>query len=416
MHRKWLFTVMVFVLLVCLVLIAPASAAPVADDCNTVHIVQAGDTMYSIARRYGVTVTEIANANGIVNPNYIYVGQRLIIPICRPAGLVHIVQPGETLTQIALRYGVSVWALADANGITNINYIYVGQRLFIPGSAPPPAPAPAPTAVPSTTIPGPWHAEYYSNVGLSGSPLLAREDASIDHNWGYGAPSGGIPADYFSVRWTGRFYLSEGTYRFYAATDDGIRVWVDGEQIIDGWRDGAYRTYKADKTLAAGDHDFKVEYYDSVEVARARFYWQWLSGTTATTAPAAPTAVPSSGWYAEFFNSEQLQGDPVLTRIDPWIGFEWGTGSPGDGVWQDGFSVRWTQTLPLQTDHYRFCTMSDDGSRIWVGGQLVLDEWHANGGIAYCGTYWATSGNYQVVVEYYEHGGDALIYMWWEPH
>jgi hypothetical protein len=191
---------------------------------------------------------------------------------------------------------------------------------------------------------------------------------------------------------------------------------VDGEQIIDGWRDGAYRTYKADKTLAAGDHDFKVEYYDSVEVAHARFYWQWLSGTTATTAPTAPTAVPSSGWYAEFFNSEQLQGDPVLTRIDPWIGFEWGTGSPGEGVWQDGFSARWTQTLPLQTDHYRFCTMSDDGSRIWVGSQLVLDEWHANGGIAYCGTYWATSGNYQVVVEYYEHGGDALIYMWWEPH
>jgi hypothetical protein len=60
--------------------------------------------------------------------------------------------------------------------------------------------------------------------------------------------------------------------------------------------------------------------------------------------------------------------------------------------------------------------MSDDGARIWVDGTLVLDEWHGNNGTAFCGDHWVSTGTYDVKVEYYEHGGKALIYMWWEPH
>jgi LysM repeat protein len=417
MRSKWSLVAAGFAALVLVVAIVPVSAAPKEDDCNIIHIVQRGETMYSISRRYGVSVSTIASANGIVNPNVIYAGQRLVIPVCRPTGVVHVVQPGETLTQISLRYGVSVYAIAQANGIANPNYIYVGQRLFIPGSAPAPGPYPTKTPSPPATLPGPWHGEYFDNVGLSGTAYTTREDATIDFNWGSGPPAGGMPSNYFSVRWTGTFSFSEGTYRFYGSVDDGIRVYVDGVQIIDGWHDGSYRTYTGDQTLGAGDHAVKVEFYDSVDVARIRVSWQKIAGPTATPGPTAgPTAVPGSGWSAQFYNNETLSGDPVVTRVDPWIGFEWGTGGPAAGVWADGFSARWRTTLSLNTDHYRFCTMSDDGSRIWVNGTLVLDEWHANGGVAYCGTYWVTTGNYEVVVEYYEHGGNALIYMWWEPY
>jgi hypothetical protein len=58
--------------------------------------------------------------------------------------------------------------------------------------------------------------------------------------------------------------------------------------------------------------------------------------------------------------------------------------------------------------------MSDDGVRIWVDGTRALDEWHPNNGVAYCGRYWAASGNHQITVEYYKEGGHALIYVWWE--
>jgi len=124
---------------------APAPTQPAPPSGGTVHTVVRGDTLYSIARRYGVSLQAIVTANGIVNPNLISVGQRLTIPggsapapTPAPAppssgGTVHTVRAGETLTRIALRYGVSIWSIVSANGIANPNLIYPGQRLTIPG-------------------------------------------------------------------------------------------------------------------------------------------------------------------------------------------------------------------------------------------------------------------------------------------
>jgi LysM repeat protein len=106
---------------------------------QSVYVVQRGDTMYSIARRFGCSVYEISVANNIANPSLIYAGQRLIIPStcsCTPSpptsGRVHVVQRGETLYSIARRYGTTVWAIAMANNLSNPNVIYAGQRLVIP--------------------------------------------------------------------------------------------------------------------------------------------------------------------------------------------------------------------------------------------------------------------------------------------
>jgi LysM repeat protein len=106
-----------------------------------VHVVQRGETLYSIARRYGTTTAALVTANGLRNPNFIYAGQRLVIPggggssrgggSASSTGLVHVVQRGETLSSIARRYGTTAAALASANGLRNPNLIYVGQRLRI---------------------------------------------------------------------------------------------------------------------------------------------------------------------------------------------------------------------------------------------------------------------------------------------
>ena len=114
-------------------------AAPAAL-CPTVHIVQWGETLSHIALRYGTTVQAIAAANGIVHPNRIYAGQRLTVP-CGSAppsgGMWYSVRHGDTLSGIAWRYGTSVWAIVQANGIANPNRIYAGQRIFIPGGTAP---------------------------------------------------------------------------------------------------------------------------------------------------------------------------------------------------------------------------------------------------------------------------------------
>ncbi len=145
----------VFVILICLVsqLVMGVGLAEAADP---VHVVRRGDTLYSVARRYGTTVNAIVRANGLRNPNWIYVGQRLVIPGTTAAssysssGSVHVVQRGENLFRIALHYGTTVQALALANNLSSTSLIYVGQRLAISGGgSASPAPAPSPVSAPT---------------------------------------------------------------------------------------------------------------------------------------------------------------------------------------------------------------------------------------------------------------------------
>ncbi len=132
---------------------ADGPTAPAGDSSASVryYTVQPGDTLGKIARAYGVSAAAISAANGIANPNVIWVGQRLVIPgagspASQPAGpapaptpkpapaapVVHVVQAGETLSQIAQRYGTTVAALVSANGLGSADLIRVGMRLTIP--------------------------------------------------------------------------------------------------------------------------------------------------------------------------------------------------------------------------------------------------------------------------------------------
>ncbi|MFN2186098.1 MAG: LysM peptidoglycan-binding domain-containing protein, partial [Anaerolineae bacterium] len=105
------------------------------------HTVRRGETLSSIAARYGTTVQAIVQVNGLANANYIYAGQRLIIPgsggsVASQSGAsgAYTVQRGDTLYSIATRHGTTVAALVQANGLGSY-LIYVGQRLVIPGAA-----------------------------------------------------------------------------------------------------------------------------------------------------------------------------------------------------------------------------------------------------------------------------------------
>ncbi|MFC4712807.1 LysM peptidoglycan-binding domain-containing protein [Planococcus dechangensis] len=113
---------------------------------GTTYTVKAGDTLYSIAKKYNVTVAALAKANNITNYNLIRVGQVLVIPGTTPpppppaTTVKYTVKAGDTLYSIASKYNTTVSAIATANKITNVNLISVGQVLIIPTkAAPPPA-------------------------------------------------------------------------------------------------------------------------------------------------------------------------------------------------------------------------------------------------------------------------------------
>lgn len=128
------FLAMGLVLVLISVLVIPAHAAPPKSG-PVYHRVRWGENLTRIAWRYGTTVWSIVQLNGISDPNRIYAGQVLLI---YPGTgyyypyTVYVVRWGDTLTSIAWRFGTSPWAIAQANGIYNLNYIYAGQRLIIP--------------------------------------------------------------------------------------------------------------------------------------------------------------------------------------------------------------------------------------------------------------------------------------------
>lgn len=106
--------------------------------------------------------------------------------------------------------------------------------------------------------------EYFNNATLSGSPILTRSDAAINFYWAAGAsPGSGVNTGYYSVRWTCTFYAPASSgYTFSILTDDGMNVWVDGNYMINAWRDQTPSAYSNSIYLGAGAHTVRVEYYN----------------------------------------------------------------------------------------------------------------------------------------------------------
>lgn len=117
------------------VMVTPAAAQ--GATCEKWHIVQRGDTLFKISKRYGMSMTQLMQVNNVItNPNVIYVGQSLCVAIRvnnpPPTGTAYVVQSGDTLNKIARAFGVNVVALARHNNLVNMNLIYAGQTLMIP--------------------------------------------------------------------------------------------------------------------------------------------------------------------------------------------------------------------------------------------------------------------------------------------
>jgi hypothetical protein len=245
-----------------------------------------------------------------------------------------------------------------------------------------------------------WQVYYWDNMTLSGNPIVHTVHTSIDHDWGTGSPYYLIPVDGFSARWTRIIDMAAGTYQFGVTADDGIRVWVDDDLIIDGWKDQPPTTYTARKYLGAGHHQVRVEYYENQGIAVARLVW-------------APVDPAITGWRAEYFGNRSLSGSPLLVRGEERIDYYWGNDAPAPGMPADGFSARWSRTLHLNAGSYRFTATTDDGVRLWVAGHLLIDNWNDQPFRSAWGTIYV-SGDVPVTMEYYENLGLAGARLTWE--
>lgn len=252
-----------------------------------------------------------------------------------------------------------------------------------------------------------WYAQYWNNRDFLGSPIATRTEAAVDYYWGTGSPVPGVILnDQWAARWTRSVYSRGGILRLIARTDDGMRVYLDNALVLDTWQSGQERAVTVDAPVTAGFHTLRVDYYDASGVALAVLEHETIAGGGGSFYP---------DWRVEFFNNPFLSGAPVVVRDEQYINDDWFQGSPLPTIQDDFFSARYTRIWQGAPGIYRFSLTSDDGSRLYVNDQLLIDNWAVQPLTTRTADYTYDGSPLRLRVEYFENTGGARIILDQQP-
>ena len=278
-----------------------------------------------------------------------------------------------------------------------------------------------------------WLGEYFNNKNLSGPPQMIKKESFLGatKDWKTEAPKGnnfeysvnpvtgsdtvecGMNADNWSARWQDTITSNGGIYKFTTTADDGVRLWVNGQKIIDDWHDHPPTTNTATIPLPEGTLPIKVEFYDSLYGAMINVDWESLPGC----ATVRSGYMPLDHWKGEYFANKDLQGGPSMIRDDGtgFLNFDWGNNSsnPTCLLPVDNWSTRWTRRVSFENKTYRFKVTTDDGMRLYVDGVLKIDQWKIQAPTNYFVDVPMTTGYHTIKVEYYDGGWGATAKLDW---
>ena len=228
-------------------------------------------------------------------------------------------------------------------------------------------------------ISGGLRGAYFADTSLT-NLAFTRIDPTVDFPVGV-SPGFRLPADHYSVRWTGKVHASQtGRYEFHTVSDDGVRLWVNGKALVNNWTDHAPTEDVGAIYLRANqDYDVVLEYYQGAGGAEIQLRWLPPGGTLQTI-PASALMPGFTGLWAEYYNSTTLDGSPVVTQLDPLVDLEPVADAPAAGVTAGSYTTRWQGLLQAPTNGtYHFDVWVDDAMRFWVNGQKVFDTWGKTG-------------------------------------
>ncbi|EPX59126.1 hypothetical protein D187_003228 [Cystobacter fuscus DSM 2262] len=220
-------------------------------------------------------------------------------------------------------------------------------------------------------------------VGLNFESLIRqRTDATVDFDWNTAAPDPALPVDGFSVRWTGQVVpLHSQTYTFHTQSDDGVRLWVNGQQLINNWSDHSSVENSGSIALTADQkYDIKLEYYDKTGSAVARLSWSSASQPKqvipATQLFPAPTQQPREPGLSGLDNSGKTipDTDYAIPAGAIFMATNGSDGNPG------------TQAAPVATLNRAIALVPSGGTIVVRGG--TYRDWYNNG-----------AGNYKVATK-----------------
>jgi len=202
---------------------------------------------------------------------------------------------------------------------------------------------------------------YYNTINFSGEPAGSRVDGPINFNWGSGAPGvSGVDADQFSIDWTGYIRATEsGNYYFQTASDDGVRLWVNGQLVIERWNDHAVEiaTSLPVNLIAGQVYPVQLQFYENGGEAEIRLRWRTPTSNSFVPIPQGPAPDLGQGLYhcstttvsyysiSHSGNGVTCEAEPILISahdssgnlVAPPAGTEVVLGTnPGTGVWVGG--------------------------------------------------------------------------------
>eukprot|EP00026_Physarum_polycephalum_P002652 Phypoly_transcript_02660.p1 GENE.Phypoly_transcript_02660~~Phypoly_transcript_02660.p1 ORF type:complete len:843 (+),score=92.89 Phypoly_transcript_02660:142-2670(+) len=276
---------------------------------------------------------------------------------------------------------------------------------------------------------------------------LTRVDPTINFTWDQGSPATNVSSDYFSIRWTGKIQPRySGPYTFYSNADDGVRLYVNGQLIIDAWvaplptvnfliqcPDGPMnggisidvqtsQERNGTISLIGGEYyAIVLEFFESTDYATQILSWsspcqakEVIPQTQLYPCAASQDAAGNglTGYYYSDLNLNDLAG----TEIDPNINFNWGEKGPLILNGQvDQFSIQWTGFVqPRFSGNYTFYVSSDDGSRLYVNGVLLVDQWKNKSGTEFSGNLFLVQNQrYNITLQYYEDFATASVSLSW---
>jgi hypothetical protein len=229
--------------------------------------------------------------------------------------------------------------------------------------------------------------EYFDNINLSGT-RVERNDAAIDFDWSTGSPVAGIGPDTFSVRWTGLVKAPQSeTVTFITESDDGVRLWVNGQLLVDNWTDHGVTENSGSIALQAGKYyAIQLEYYENTVGALIRLSWQSPS-TPRQVIPASAFLPPAITALASGWESGEPQGlsDQVFIIREVSGFFNSSTPPPecsprAGETWRSGSNALMVAGYSNAAYAYCYYKLFDENILILPGTHLRYWVWHVGSG------------------------------------
>ena len=290
---------------------------------------------------------------------------------------------------------------------------HIGPVVEIPVTVRSVAPPPSPSG---------WRAQYWNGY-YSDNPWGNGRCKADDYtnsipftpDWGSSGPGGGCSGERFSVLYERRFEFVAGRYRFHCHRDGYCRIFIPELGLTHAEEAGSFAGMDWGVDIPAGNWEVKIEYSHRRENGNARLEFWWQGPTSYLPPLDADCAASPYEWCGAYRVAWNSPSDSyVLRRLEGSgsLDHDWGSSGPGYGIYAD-FSGEWSRLAKFDAGLYRFHAIHDDGVKISVAGEEIMNEWGS------CcredtAEIWLPAGDHPIFVNWFDSGGSAVLKVWWE--